>query len=86
MRVRFEHGWTSLVARNGTMLLVKEGAEGASTASEASAAKDEPVPKLSENETKLAKIAAFKTMLEECGVPASGAWETELPKFVDDKR
>lgn len=86
MRVRFEHGWTSLVARNGTTLLVKEGAEGASTASEASAAKDEPAPKLSENETKLAKIAAFKTMLEECGVPASGAWETELPKFVDDKR
>ena len=79
MRVRFEHGWTSLVARNGTTLLVKEG-EGEGEA------QDEPARKLSENEIKLAKIAAFKTMLEECGVPASGTWGTELPKFESDKR
>jgi len=79
MRLRFEHGWTSLVARNGTTLLVKEGKE-------ESEAKDESAPKLSENEIKLAKIAAFKTMLEECGVPASGTWSTELPKFASDKR
>ena len=86
MRVRFEHGWTSLVARNGTTLLVKQGVEGASTSSDVSAAKDEPAPKLTEAEAKRAKIAAFKTMLEECGVPAFGSWETELPKFVSDKR
>eukprot|EP01043_Picozoa_sp_COSAG02_P037783 COSAG02_NODE_2861_length_7881_cov_10.967618_4_plen_299_part_00 len=79
MRLRFEHGWTSLVARNGTTLLVKEG-KGETEA------KHEPAPKLSENEIKLAKIAAFKTMLEECGVPASGTWGTELSKFEGDKR
>jgi hypothetical protein len=91
MRVRFEHGWTSLVARNGTTLLVKEGGGSSASAGqgregEDEAAAKEPAAKLTGNEAKLARISAFKAMLEEYGVPAFGSWETELPKFVGDKR
>ena len=99
MRVRFEHEgqqrWTSLVARNGTVLLHKlspeeyaqEGyAVGRGGAAAAPEQRKEAKPKLSGNEAKLKAIADFKAMLEECGVAAFGAWEKELPKFLSDPR
>ena len=93
-RVRFEHGWTSLVARNGTKLLEKEptaaeaAVAAAAAAAEAAAAKEVVPAAFGEEkpEEKLSNIAAFKEMLEDLGVPAFGSWEKELPKFVGDKR